>query len=310
MSLDPQAQALLTAIAAANLPALGDLPIDVLREQVAARFDKLKLPCKPVAEVQNITFQGSEAQIPLRIYKPQGEGPFPVVLFFHGGGWVLFTLNNYDSIATHLCALAQCVVVSVDYRLAPEHKFPAAVTDCYDATLWAAEHIVEYGGDPARMALAGDSAGGNLAAVTAIQLRDRSGPKISGQVLLYPATDYYKSNWGSYREFAEGFGLTYADMDWFWAQYLSSPEEGLNPLVAPIHTPDLSNLPPTFLMVAGNDLLRDEGIAYANRLKAAGTPVELSEYSEMIHGFISYMGILDQAEPAIKETARFLSFSD
>jgi acetyl esterase len=310
MALDAKVQALLTAIAAANLPGLSDLPVDILREQVASRFDKLKLPCKKVGAVTNITIQGSEAEIPVRIYQPEGDGPFPVVIFFHGGGWVLFTLNNYDSIATHLCYEAECVVVSVDYRLAPEHKFPAALVDCYDAVCWTADHIADYGGDAGRIALAGDSAGGNLAAVTAIQLRDRSGPRISGQALLYPATDYYKSDRGSYREFAEGFGLTFADMEWFWNQYLTAPEDALNPLVSPILTTDLRSLPPAFIMVAGNDLLRDEGRAYAERLREAGVAVQLSEYDEMIHGFISYLGILDQAELAIKETARFLSFSD
>lgn len=306
MALDAKVQALLTAIAAANLPGLSDLPVDVLREQVASRFDKLKLPCKKVGAVTNITISGSEAEIPVRIYKPEGDGPFPVVLFFHGGGWVLFTLNNYDAIATHLCYHARSVIVSVDYRLAPENKFPAALTDCYDAVCWTADHIADYGGDPGKMALAGDSAGGNLAAVTAIQLRDRSGPKISGQVLLYPATDYYKSDRGSYRKFAEGFGLTFADMEWFWEQYLSNPEDAQNPLVAPILAYDLTNLPPAFIMVAGNDLLRDEGIAYALRLRESGVSVRFSEYQEMIHGFISYLGILDQAQTAIAEIAHWL----
>jgi acetyl esterase len=306
MALDPKAQALLTAIAAANLPAPGDLPVETLRELVSSRFSKLSLPCKKVGEIINIHIKGTETDIPLRIYVPEGNGPFPVVLFFHGGGWVLFNLDNYDPIATHLCHEARCVVVSVDYRLAPEHKFPAAVVDCYEAACWTADHISEYSGDQSKIALAGDSAGGNLVAAVTFRLRDEGGPACCAQVMLYPVVDYYTTPRSSYREFAEGFGLTYTDMEWFWAMYISNPLEAKNPLVCPILATDLSGLPPAFVMVAGNDLLRDEGIEYAHRLQAAGVPTHLSVYDEMIHGFISYIGILRHARTAITEISRWL----
>ncbi len=307
MALDPKVQALLTAMAAANLPAPGDLPAEILREQVSSRFAKLSLPCKPVGEIFNIAIDGTETSIPLRIYVPEGNGPFPVVTFFHGGGWVLFNLDNYDPMVTHLCHEARCIVVAVDYRLAPECKFPAAVVDCYDAVCWTADHILEYSGDPSQTALVGDSAGGNLVAAVSLRLRDEGGPACIAQIMLYPVVDFYTSPRNSYSEFAEGFGLTYTDMEWFWEMYLNSPLEAQNPLVCPILAKELSGLPPAFVMVAGNDLLRDEGIEYAHRLQAAGVPTHLTVYDEMIHGFISYIGILGHARTAITEISKWLN---
>ncbi len=306
MALDIKVKALLTAIAAADLPALGDLPVEILREQVSSRFAKLRIPCKSVGSIIDLDIAGTECLIPLRIYKPAGDGPFPVVVFYHGGGWVLFTPESYDPICTHLCHDADCLVVSVDYRRSPESKFPAAVHDCYDAVVWTSAHIAEHGGDPGKIALVGDSAGGNLATVTAIRLRDEGGPVCCGQVMLYPVTDYYTKDRNSYREFAEGYGLTFSDMEWFWDKYLVSPAEADNPLACPILTNDLAGLPDAFIMVAGNDPLRDEGLEYAQRLRDAGVPTHLSVYDEMIHGFISYLGILGHARTALRETAHWL----
>lgn len=307
MALDLKAKALLTAIAAAEEPALGSVPIHIARRSIESRYEKLSLPRKEIGSVTNIEIEGSEAKIPLRIYRPAGAGPFPVILFFHGGGWVLFTPENYDPISTHLCHDTHAIVVSVDYRRSPENKFPASLNDCYDAVCWADAHIGEYGGDTSRIALAGDSAGGNLVAATTFRLRDEGGPACCGQVLLYPVTDYYTKERQSYREFAEGFGLTFRDMEWFWAQYLQNPADSANPMVCPLLAPDLSGLPDAFVVVAGNDLLRDEGIEYAQRLRDAGVPTHLSVYEEMIHGFISYLGILGHARTALTETARWLN---
>ena len=307
MALDPKARALLTAIAAAEVTDLNALPIEIIREQIESRYAKLRLPCKVVGDIIDVQVQGSDGLIPLRIYIPLGEGPFPVVVFIHGGGWVLFTPESYDPVCTHLCHDTKCLVVSVGYRLSPEFKFPAALNDCYEAVGWTAQHIDEYNGDAGRLALTGDSAGGNLVAVTAIRLRDEDGPACCGQVLLYPVTDYYKTQRDSYREFAQGFGLTYADMEWFWSHYLESPVDVTNPMACPMLTSSLSGLPPAFVIVAGNDLLRDEGIEYAHRLMEAGVPTHLSEYDEMIHGFISYLGILGHARTALTEVSRWLN---
>ena len=306
MDLDSKAKALLTAIAAAGEPALDAISVDAAREQVETGYARMKTPVKPVGSVRNICMQGTDGEIPARVYKPKGTGPFPVIVFFHGGGWVFFRLDAYDPICTHLCASTECMVVSIDYRLSPEYKFPAAVNDCLDATRWFAAHCEEWHGDTTRLFLAGDSAGGNLAAVTAIRIRDEGGPHVKGQVLIYPVTDYCKPEKPSYVEFANGYSLTRDAMRWFWDKYLESEEDAKNPKVAPLLAPDLSGLPPSLVIVSGYDPLRDEAIAYANRLMEAGIPVQLSVYEDMIHGFLSYLGIFKQAKIAIGEITEWL----
>lgn len=306
MALDPKATALLTAIAAAGEPDITKISLDVARRQVEKGYASMRIPVKPVGSIQNIQVGITGRKIPARIYSPDGEGPFPVVVFFHGGGWVFFHLDAYDPICTHLCWATGYIVVSVDYRLSPEYKFPAATDDCLLATRWIADHANEWRGDPSQLFLVGDSAGGNLAAVTALRIRNEGGPEIKGQVLIYPVTDYCKPGKPSYDEFAGGYSLTKEAMQWFWDQYLESGEDAANPHAAPLLAPILSGLPPALVIVSGYDPLRDEGILYAKRLKEAGVPVELSVYHDMIHGFISYLGILKQAETAIQEIARWI----
>jgi acetyl esterase len=235
------------------------------------------------------------------------------MVFFHGGGWVFFRLDAYDPICSHLCHAAGCIVVSVDYRLSPENKFPAATDDCFDSVVWVINHCHELKGDSSRIFLAGDSAGGNLAAVTAIRIRDEFAKtarwpslRLAGQILIYPVTNYYKPGTPSYVEFADGFSLTTSAMKWFWEKYLESESDADNPHVAPLLAPDLSGLPPALVIVSGCDPLRDEGIAFAKRLEEAGVGVKLSVYEDMIHGFISYLGILKQGKMAIEEIAGWI----
>ena len=301
MALDPKAKALLTAIEVAGEPAITELPLDVSRMQIERAYARMKIPLKPVASVQNMVIPAPCEEILIRIYTPSGTGPFPVIVFFHGGGWVLFHPDSYDPVCTHLCEGAECIVVSVDYRLAPENKFPAATDDCLAANRWIFENCTGFNGDQSRVFVAGDSAGGNLAAVTALRIRDEGGPKLMGQVLIYPILDYYLPEKKSYTEFSDGFGLNREVVKWYWDQYLDKKGDRQNPYAAPLLAQDLSALPGTLVIVSGYDPLRDDGIAYANRLLAAGVQTRLSIYEDMIHGFISYPGILKQAKTAIEE---------
>ncbi len=273
MDLDPKAKALLTAMSAAGMPDISAVPLGMAREQVENSYARMRIPVKEVGSVQNAAFRGSGGEIAVRIYTPAGTGPFPVMLFYHGGGWVFFRLDAYDPICTHLCAATGCIVVSPDYRLSPESKFPAASDDCLSAARWTFAHCKKWNGDPGTIFLAGDSAGGNLATVTALRIRDEGGPGIRGQVLIYPVTDYCKPGKPSYDVFAEGYSLTRDAMTWFWDKYLETGNDAANPYAAPLLAPDLSGLPPALVIVSGYDPLRDEGIAYAERLKDAGIPV-------------------------------------
>ena len=310
MLIDPKAKALLTAIEAAGQIDFDAVPLEFAREQVEAGYSRMKIPVKQVGSVRDLSFPGPETDIPVRIYTPEGDGPFPVIVFFHGGGWVFFRLDAYDPICSHLCTIAKCIVVSVDYRLSPESKFPAATEDCLQAAIYISKHCRDWNGNPERIFLAGDSAGGNLAAVTALRLRDeytQSPIPIMGQILIYPVTDYYKPEKPSYVEFADGYGLTCGAMAWFWDKYLGNEHDSTNYLAAPLLASNLFRLPRALVIVSCCDPLRDEGIAYANRLSGAGVTVTLSVYDDMIHGFLSYLGILKQAKSAIEEIARWLS---
>ena len=229
-----------------------------------------------------------------------------MLVFFHGGGWVICDLDSHDSLCRSFANRACCVVVSVDYRLAPEHKFPAAVEDAYAATQWVANNASRINGDPTRIAVGGDSAGGNLAAVVAIMARDHNKPSLKYQLLIYPATDVSSTNTDSYRNYADGYFLTKGDGEWFCHHYLNCAEDRLNPSVSPLLTPDLSRLPPALVITAGFDVLRDEGESYAKRLKEAGVSVKCTRYEGMIHGFMSMDGLLDQARNGIEEASTAL----
>ncbi|MBD0274145.1 MAG: alpha/beta hydrolase, partial [Acetobacteraceae bacterium] len=252
------------------------------------------------------SIEGPGGPLKVRVYTPEGAEPFPLLVFFHGSGFVLCSLDTHDGMCRNLCAGSDHVVVSVDYRLAPEHRFPAATEDCLAATRWAAAHAAELGADPARVVIGGDSAGGNLAAVTALRLRDEGGPTPTSQLLLYPVTDWHTPGTPSYAENAEGYGLTRSTMEWFWGHYLNDPSEAAHPHAAPLRAPDLSRLPPAYVMTAEYDPLRDEAEEYGRQLRAAGVPAEIARWAGMNHGFLFWVGVVDRAGEAMAEACRWL----
>jgi acetyl esterase len=299
MPLDPQVQAVLDQMAALGLPSMDTLsPEDARRQMEMTRA--AAPPGEPVHDVEDRTIPGPAGEIPIRIYRPSAEQSLPALVYFHGGGWVIGSIQTHDAVCRSLTNGAQCVVISVDYRLAPEHKFPAAADDAYAATRWVADNAASHGVDPARIAVGGDSAGGNLAAVVALMAKERGGPAIVYQVLVYPVTDHNLDT-ASYQANAEGYLLTKRSMIWFWNHYLNSDADGLDPRASPLRAADLSGLPPALVITAEYDPLRDEGAAYAERLKQAGVPVVYSNYDGMIHGFFGMSAMLDKAKQAVGE---------
>ena len=302
MPLDPQVHIFLEQMASLNMPPIHQQTPEQVREGIKLQPMMFGEP-EPVAQVENRTIPGPAGEIPVRVYTPAGSGPFPVLVFFHGGGWVICNLDTHDGICRSLCNGAGCVVVSVDYRLGPEHKFPAAPKDCYAATKWVAEHAAEVGGNPAQIAIGGDSAGGNLTAVVAQMARDQDGPVLAFQLMIYPATDFTFSG-PSLKENAEGYFLTREDMHWFTNYYLASEADKLNPLASPLLAANLHGLPPALVITAEYDPLRDEGEAYGRRLKEAGASVTISRYGGMIHGFFGFP--FDASKRAIDEASQAL----
>ena len=296
MPLDPQVKALLEQAAAMNVD-LDSLPAPERRAVMDAR-PRAKGPT--VSLVEDRLIAGPGGGLPVRIYTPLGDGPFPVLVWFHGGGWVVGNIETADGTARYLTVGAEVVVVSVDYRLAPEDKFPAAADDCYAATKWAAENAHLYKGDPRRIAVGGDSAGGNLAAAVPLMARDKAGPPLAFQLLVYPVTE---RNFGtsSYRDNATGYGLTKDGMSWFWDQYMRDDQDAENPYAAPMKARDLSGLPPALVITAEYDPLRDDGAAYAQRLKDAGVSTTYSCYDGMNHGFFGQWSLLDKGKTAVDQ---------
>jgi acetyl esterase len=301
MPLDPQAKSILTKMALYP-PTHASTPAQA---RVFLRAMLVTGKVEQVAHVENHRIAGPLGKIPLRVYTPAGTGPFPILIFFHGGGMVIGDLESYDALCRSLTNLAGCLVVSVDYRLAPEHKFPAALEDSYAATNWVAAHATQFNGDSSRIAVGGDSAGGSLATTIARMVRDREDLRLVFQVLIYPITDM-GSNTPSMQEYAEGYGLTRKDVIWYINHYLNNKEEKTNPLASPLLAPDLSGLPPALVITAEFDPLRDEGEQYARKLEEAGVPLRLSRYNGMIHGFMTMAGFLDQGRQALSEIATAL----
>ncbi len=264
----------------------------------------------PAVAVVDRTIPGHDggAEIPVRIYTPDGDGGpagWPVVVMYHGGGFIAGSPDSHDGGARELCAQAEAIVVSVDYRLAPEHKFPAAAEDCHAALRWAAAHARELGGDPTRLAITGDSAGGNLAAAVALMNRDRGGPPIALQALVYPVIDPACDSPSAVAN-REGYLLTTASMQWMWSEYVNGADDHANPYAAPVAAASLAGLPPALIITAEFDPLRDEGEAYGRALAAAGVPVTISRYDGMIHGFASCFDITPRARDAAGEVAEAL----
>jgi acetyl esterase len=303
--LHPQVLAIRERIRRDNVPHLTTLTIQQARAADLAAVVAGAGNGEPVADVTETTIPGPAAGLRLRVYRPAGTGPWPVLVYFFGGGWSLGTLDTCDAICRMLTNAARCVTVSVDYRLAPEHKFPAAVEDCYAGTAWAAAHAAELGGDPARLAVGGDSSGGNLAAAVALMARERGGPAITHQLLVYPNTDYLADT-PSMRDISDTYFFNPASVRWYWGLYLATPEDGANPLASPLRADDLTGLPAATVITAEYDPLRDEGELYAKKLAAAGVPAEVIRYDGMIHGFFTMVGTLDTARTAVLDAAERL----
>ncbi|MBI9082014.1 MAG: alpha/beta hydrolase [Desulfobacterales bacterium] len=257
-------------------------------------------------EIRDETIAGKEGAIPIRRYWTEKNSPSPVLLYFHGGGWVMGDLDTHDNICRALAQKTGAVVVAVDYRLAPEHPFPAAFDDAYATLEWAAQNAVAMGGDPNRIFVAGDSAGANLAATVSLAARDRKGPAICGQALAYPATDLSSFDRPSCRYFAAGYYLTLEYMEEFRNRYLPRIEDRTDPYASPLLALDLKNLPPALVITAGFDMLRDEGEAFADGLRNSGVPVTATRYDGMIHGFLSMDRLFPQAGRATDGIADFV----
>src|SRR5215469_1594398 len=257
------------------------------------------IPAGPELEsVRDIVIPSRAGGMPARVYSPSTDAP-GLVLYYHGGGWVVGSLDSWDSSVRALAAASGCDVVSVDYRLAPEHVFPAAADDAYDALVWAASDAGLAAGRP--VVVAGDSAGGNLAAVAALRARDSGGPALAMQVLVYPVTDHDMDR-ASYRKYdGREFLVNKRDMIWFWDHYAPDEAARSNPYASPLRATDLSGLPPAYVVTAEHDPLRDEGFAYADRLRNARVPVEHRHYGSQIHGFFTMVNMMDDADKSVAE---------
>ena len=303
MPLTAEARAVLELRAGA--PPLHTLSVEEARAASAAGRAQPETP-EPVARVEDLRIPGAGGEIPVRLYSPRPDAQLPVVVYYHGGGWVLGDLDSHDPLCRALANRADAVVVSVDYRLAPEHKYPAAAEDAYAAALWLSEQGAEWGADGARIAVCGDSAGGNLAAVAALMARDRGGPSLRGQVLIYPVTNL---DFGTetYRVNGDGsMGLSEDGMRWFWRCYARTPAEGFEPYASPLRADTLVGLPPALVITAEYDALRDEGEAYAARLEQAGVAAELTRYDGVIHGFVGQFAAFPEGTRAVEQIAGFL----
>jgi acetyl esterase len=308
MPLHPQCKALLDQIAAQGGKPMDEMtPVEARanRAESAAVFQALAGPVPAVARVENRTIPGPVQPIPIRIYWPVTGRRLPVLVYFHGGGWVIGNLDQVDPQCRALANGAQCVVVNVDYRLAPEHKYPAAVEDAYAAVQYVSQHAAEFDADAGRIAVGGDSAGGTLATVACLMARDSGGPPIVFQLLVYPVTDY-DDNRPSMAEFADGYLLTRSLMKYFWGHYVASPEEGRGPHASPINATSLKGLPPALVLTAECDPIRDQGEAYARRLQEAGVPVTAKRYAGAIHVFFNLGGAIDSGKEAVSDAAAAL----
>lgn len=312
--MDPDAAAAVAEIQALGVPEWHTLSIESARRIENEVFTPDSFRSLPV--VRDLAIPGPGGEIPIRVYRPRplaGDGSgqtaddaLPVLVFCHGGGWVLGTLDSAGSICRALARRAECVVASVDYRLAPENPFPAAVEDAYAALSWVARNAGAVGGDPDRIGVGGTSAGGTLAAATALRARDASGPEIAHQLLCYPATDDALDT-DSYREHADGPLLTSADMEWFWSQYLRSPFHAGNSYAVPMRADDATDLPSATVATAGFDPLRDDGIGYADRLEHGGADVTRVHGPGLPHGYLSLLSEVPRADEAMDAVAESLA---
>ena len=299
MPVDPQAQTFLDGLAQAGTRGAAETSPEEMRAGYAL-LAALGLPAAEPPSTEDRLIPGPAGDIPVRIYRPQAEGTHPVVVFFHGGGFVIGGIGTHDPLCQQLSSRVPAVVVSVDYRLAPEYPFPAAVEDCWAATQWVAANAAALGADPGRLAVAGDSAGGNLAAVVAIRARDAGSLPVAYQLLIYPTTDATGSL-PSIQENGQGYFLTAETMAWFHGHYLGPDGDRNHPDASPLFIEDLSGLAPAFIVTAEYDPLRDEGEAYGRRLEEAGVPTKVRRYDGMIHAFFQLDAVIPAAASAITD---------
>ena len=304
--LAPEIQAIVEMMTAAPGPPAHEIPIAQARAAHDKETQIMSGPGEEVAQVTERLAPGPGGDVPIRVFTPRDaqETPLPLVAYVHGGGWMIGTVDGFDPLCRALANAAQAIVASIEYRLAPEHPFPAALEDVRAAVRWLHASAHELGADPDRLAVAGDSAGGNLATVTARRLRDEGGPPIRCQALIYPVTDS-AINTPSYREKSDGFGLSAQSMQRYWRLYLDGADGG-QPDTSPLRTPDLRGMPPTFILTVEDDVLRDEGEAYAKALEEAGVPVTVRRYDGPIHGFFRWLAKTELARRAVDDVAAAL----
>lgn len=307
MPLDPDAQRILDLVAQSGKPPYEELSPEAARRLYRDGRRVLAPDPMPIAEARDLTAPGPHGPVPLRLYRPEAAArPLPALVYFHGGGWVIGDIETHDGVCRHLANAARCAVLSVDYRLGPEHRFPAAVDDAFAATRWVAGQAEALGLDPRRLAVGGDSAGGNLAAVVSLLARDAGSPPLCCQLLFYPATDLGMS-FPSQERFAEGYLLTRANQLWFHGHYLRGPEDREDWRASPFKARSLEGLPPAYVLTAGFDPLRDEGEAYARRLVEAGVRVTSRRFPGQIHGFLTMGRIIAASAAALDEAGVILA---
>ncbi|MFF5011695.1 alpha/beta hydrolase [Streptomyces sp. NPDC001165] len=304
-TLDPQAQALLDAAAASGFPPVYTLPHQEARERMRAAF--IQGEPEQIDRIEDFRIPAEHGSIPARLYHPVPTETLPLVLFFHGGGWTVNDLDTHDRLCTLLANGSRSAVLSVDYRRAPEYKYPAAVEDAWSALDWVAGDQRVPGVDPARIAVVGDSSGGTIAAALALKARDRGGPSLTQQVLIYPVTDYLDPPTASYVSRATGYSLNLAFMQWSWDNYLPENWSRDDGHLFPLRARDLAGLPPALVITAEFDPLRDEGMAYAQRLKDAGVPTQHWHFEDQMHGFVMQTRAISKARKAVEDVAAHLA---
>lgn len=303
LKFHPHIAGLIKAAQEADAPPLSEMTAEEARAARNPVITDHLGPAREMARVEDFQVPVDGTEITVRVFTPEGRGPFPILVYFHGGGWVVGNIDTHDSLCRNLAGEAGCMVAAVDYRLAPENKYPVPLNDCYAATCWVADRAAELGGDPARLAVGGDSCGGGLAASVCLRARDESGPEIGFQLLVYPVTDLSDMDKETYRFYADKLILTLDGMKYFRGSYLRSDEDGLETLASPLLAEDLTGLPPALVMVAEHDVLTSDGELYAKRLKEAGVPTTYSVYPGLIHLFFGMAalgmegsGVIEAAE--------------
>ena len=305
MALDPTIKGLLDQMKAAGMPKLQDVGAVAGREQMVAMMQMVGPRDVPVGKSENVTVPGAPGGIPVRIYTPvaAGKEAMPALVYYHGGGFVIGSVDVVDGLCRIMANEGGLRVISVDYRLAPEHKFPAALDDAFAVVTWIAANAAEIGVDANRLAVGGDSAGGALAAEVAQLAKAKGGIKLAAQMLLFPVVQVGEET-ASMREFAVGYFLEKATLDWFYASYLPAGADRNDPRISPLRAKDLSGLPPAYVMLGGYDPLHDEGMQYADKLRAAGVKVQVADYSVMVHDFIYFQAIVPQAHDALASAVK------